>query len=389
MKNGCIIDIIFLNIEIYPEHGDYNRRQGNVIDRNQKLEEGVLGIHHITSIARNPQRNIDFYSGLMGLRLVKLTVNFDDPTTYHLYYGDSLGRPGTILTFFPWAEAPTGYRGTGQVTAISFLIPSGSMTYWIDRLKSNGISFVGPSKRFSDEFVSFHDPDGLMLELISPSYSHDSQGQREQQQQQLLQQTDNDIWKESPISKEHAIRGFHSATLSEEGYERTASLLADTMGFKLVAKDNKEDRFRFGIVEKNNSNQEGDNGSMESSTSLGSFVDIVCQPEISRGYIGIGTVHHIAWRAANDRHQLDLRKRIVEEAKLNPTPVIDRTYFHSVYFREPGGVLFEIATDPPGFAVDERPEDLGKHLKLPQWLEPVRGKLEQLLPPVKTAPERQ
>jgi glyoxalase family protein len=358
-----------------------------VIENNQKSKEGVLGIHHITAIARNPQRNIDFYSGLMGLRLVKLTVNFDDPTTYHLYYGNSLGHPGTILTFFPWSEAPTGYRGTGQVTAISFLIPSGSMTYWIDRLKSNGISFVGPSKRFSDEFVSFHDPDGLMLELISPSYSPDSQGQREQQQQ--LQQTDNDIWKESPIGKEYAIRGFHSATLSEEGYERTASLLADTMGFKLVAKDNKEDRFRFGIVEKNNNSQEGYRGSTESSTSIGSFVDIVCQPEISRGYIGIGTVHHIAWRAANDRHQINLRKRIVEEAKLNPTPVIDRTYFHSVYFREPGGILFEIATDPPGFAVDERPEDLGKHLKLPQWLEPVRGKLEQLLPPVKTAPERQ
>jgi glyoxalase family protein len=365
-----------------------------VIERNQKSKEGVLGIHHITAIARNPQRNIDFYSGLMGLRLVKLTVNFDDPTTYHLYYGNSLGRPGTILTFFPWSEAPTGYRGTGQVTAISFLIPSGSMTYWIDRLKSNGISFVGPSKRFSDEFVSFHDPDGLMLELISPSYSHDSQGQREEQQQQLLQQqTDNGIWKESPISKEHAIRGFHSATLSEEGYERTASLLADTMGFKLVAKDTKEDRFRFEIVEKNknnnNNNQEGYSGSTESSTSIGSFVDIVCQPEISRGYIGIGTVHHIAWRATDDRHQIDLRKRIVKEAKLNPTPVIDRTYFHSVYFREPGGILFEIATDPPGFAVDEKPEDLGKHLKLPPWLEPVRGKLEQLLPPVKTSPERQ
>ncbi|HJU95185.1 MAG TPA: ring-cleaving dioxygenase [Nitrososphaera sp.] len=354
-----------------------------MIEHNQKSEEeGVLGIHHITAIARNPQRNIDFYSGLMGLRLVKLTVNFDDPTTYHLYYGNSLGRPGTILTFFPWSEAPTGYRGTGQVTAISFLIPSGSMTYWIDRLKSNGISFVGPSKRFSDEFVSFHDPDGLTLELISPS-SNDSQGQL------LLRQTDNDIWKESPISKEHAIRGFHSATLSEEGYEHTASLLTDTMGFKLVAKDNKEDRFRFRIVEKNNNNQRGDSGSTESSQSLGSFVDVVCQPEISRGYIGIGTVHHIAWRAANDRHQIDLRKRIVEEAKLNPTPVIDRTYFHSVYFREPGGILFEIATDPPGFAIDERPEDLGKHLKLPEWLEPVRGKLEQLLPPVKTSPERQ
>jgi glyoxalase family protein len=354
----------------------------------QKSEEGVLGIHHITAIARNPQRNIDFYSGLMGLRLVKLTVNFDDPTTYHLYYGNSLGRPGTILTFFPWSEAPTGYRGTGQVTAISFLIPSNSMTYWIDRLKSNSISFVGPSKRFSDEFVSFHDPDGLMLELISPS-SNDSKGQLEQQL--LLQQTDNDIWKESTISKEHAIRGFHSATLSEEGYERTASLLTDTMGFKLIAKDNKEDRFRFGIVEKNknNNNQEGDTGSTESSQSIGSFVDIACQPEISRGYIGIGTVHHIAWRAANDKHQIDLRKRIIEEAKLNPTPVIDRTYFHSVYFREPGGILFEIATDPPGFAIDERPEDLGKHLKLPQWLEPVRGKLEQLLPPVKTSQERQ
>jgi glyoxalase family protein len=353
-----------------------------VIESKQKSEEGVLGIHHITAIARNPQRNIDFYSGLIGLRLVKLTVNFDDPTTYHLYYGNSLGRPGTILTFFPWSEAPTGYRGTGQVTAISFLIPSNSMTYWIDRLKSNGISFVGPSKRFSDEFVSFHDPDGLMLELISPS-SNDPQGQ------QLLQQTDNDIWKESPISKEHAIRGFHSATLSEEGYERTASLLTDTMGFKLLAKDNKEDRFRFGILEKNNNNHEANSGSTESSKSIGSFVDIVCQPEISRGYIGIGTVHHIAWRAANDRHQIDLRKRIVEEAKLNPTPVIDRTYFHSVYFREPGGILFEIATDPPGFAIDERPEDLGKHLKLPQWLEPVRGKLEQLLPPVKSASERQ
>jgi glyoxalase family protein len=358
----------------------------NMVKSNQKSEQGVLGIHHITAIARNPQRNIDFYSGLMGLRLVKLTVNFDDPTTYHLYYGNSLGHPGTILTFFPWSEAPIGYRGTGQVTAISFLIPHGSMTYWVDRLKSNGISFVGPSKRFSDEFVSFHDPDGLMLELISPS-SNDSQGQR--RQQQLLQQTDNNIWKESPISKEYAIRGFHSATLSEEGYERTASLLADTMGFKLVAKDNKEDRFRFRIVEKNNSNQEGGSGSTESSPSIGSFVDIVCQPEISRGYIGIGTVHHIAWRAANDRHQIDLRKRIIEEAKLNPTPVIDRIYFHSVYFREPGGILFEIATDPPGFAIDEKPEDLGKQLKLPQWLEPMRGKLEQLLPPVKTSLERQ
>ena len=258
------------------------------------------------------------------------------------------------------------------------------MTYWIDRLKNNDISFVGPSERFGDEFVSFHDPDGLMLELISPSPSTDSQ------EQLRLQQTDNNVWKESPISKEHAIRGFHSATLSEEGYERTASLLADTLGFELIAKDNKEDRFRFGIAGKNVSNQNGDGSRTESSFSIGSFVDIVCQPEISRGYVGIGTVHHIAWRAANDKHQLDLRRRIVEQAKLNPTPVIDRTYFHSIYFREPGGILFEIATDPPGFAIDERPEDLGKQLKLPQWLEPARAKLEHLLPPLKTtSQERQ
>jgi len=356
-----------------------------VVESNQKLEQGVLGIHHITAIARNPQRNFDFYSGLLGLRLVKLTVNFDDPTTYHLYYGNSLGHPGTILTFFPWSEAPTGHRGTGQVTAISFLIPGGSMTYWIDRLKSNGISFVGPSDRFGDEFVSFHDPDGLMLELISPS-SIDSQTQLH------IQQSDNNAWKESPISKEYAIKGFHSATLSEEGYEHTASLLADTLGLKLIAQDNKEDRFRFGIIKKNNSSQDGDASTTQSSSptsSIGSFVDIVCQPEISRGYVGIGTVHHIAWRAANDKHQLDLRKKIVKESKLNPTPVIDRTYFHSVYFREPGGILFEIATDPPGFAIDERPEDLGKELKLPQWLESVRAKLEQLLPPIKTSQDRQ
>ena len=355
-----------------------------MVESNQKSEQGVLGIHHITAIARNPQRNVDFYSGLMGLRLVKLTVNFDDPTTYHLYYGNSLGRPGTILTFFPWSEAPTGYRGTGQVSTISFLIPSGSMTYWIDRLKSNDISFVGPSERFGDEFISFHDPDGLMLELISSS-SDDSQ----EQLLQLEQKTDNNTWKENPISKEYAIRGFHSATLSEEGYERTASLMADTLGFELIAKDNKEDRFRFGIIKKNNSNQEEDidttQTSSSSSSSIGSFVDIVCQPEISRGYVGIGTVHHIAWRASNDKHQLDLRKRIVEQAKLNPTPVLDRTYFRSIYFREPGGILFEIATDPPGFAIDEREEDLGKQLKLPQWLEPVRAKLEQLLPPIKTS----
>jgi glyoxalase family protein len=318
---------------------------------------GISGIHHITAIARNPQRNIDFYASLLGLRLVKLTVNFDDPTTYHLYYGDSLGRPGTILTFFPWSEAPRGYRGTGQVTAISFLVSSGSIDYWTDKLKRNSISFVGPSKRFGEEFISFRDPDGLILELVSPSNAS--------------KQDDADIWKEGPVESQHAIRGFHSATLSEEGYERTALLLTDIMGCKLVAQDNKEGRFRFQAINKD-----------KKSTTIGSTIDILCQPDTSRGYVGIGTVHHIAWRAADDRHQLDLRKLIISKARLNPTPVIDRTYFHSVYFREPGGILFEIATDPPGFTIDEKPEDLGKGLRLPEWFEPMRGRLEQVLPPL-------
>ena len=327
---------------------------------NSAKKLGVLGIHHITAVARNPQRNIDFYSGILGLRLVKLTVNFDDPTTYHLYYGDSVGHPGTILTFFPWSEAPRGYRGTGQVTAVSFQIPKDSLDYWTDRLKRNGISYVGPSKRFDDEFVSFNDPDGLMLELVSsPSYSGAA--------------GEEHVWQESPVEQTYAIRGFHSATLSEEGYERTAELMTGILGYKLVAEDYKESRFRF----------EAANNKVDGSLpKIGTTVDILCQPDTSRGYVGIGTVHHIAWRAADDRHQLDLRKQVTDKARLNPTPVVDRTYFRSVYFREPGGILFEIATDPPGFTLDEKPEDLGKQLKLPEWFEPIRAKLEQALPRV-------
>jgi glyoxalase family protein len=320
---------------------------------------GVFGIHHITAVAKNPQRNIDIYVGLLGLRLVKLTVNFDDPTTYHLYYGDSVGHPGTILTFFPWSDAPRGHRGTGQVTAVSFLVPVGSINYWTERLKRAHISFVGPSKRFGDEFISFHDPDGLVLELVSPSDNREEFSE------------DTSVWKESPVDLKYAIRGFHSATLSEEGYERTASLLTNILKCKLITKNDKESRFRFQVVEKH-----------DRTPTIGSTIDILCQPDTSRGYVGIGTVHHIAWRAADDGHQLDLRERIIDDANLDPTPVIDRIYFHSVYFREAGGILFEIATDPPGFTTDEKPEDLGKQLKLPEWLEPMRGRLEQVLPPL-------
>jgi glyoxalase family protein len=334
--------------------------------------KGVRGIHHITAIARNPQRNVDFYSGMLGLRLVKRTVNFDDPVTYHLYYGDSLGHPGTILTFFPWSDAPHGYRGTGQVTAVSFEIPRRSLDYWTDRLRQNKIEFEGPSKRFDDEILTLNDPDGLMIELVSQSGKTI-----------LEPEADDFIWKEGPVSPKYAIRGFHSATLTLEGYEHTAELLTGTLGFKLIDQNNKEGRFRFQIPSSNKKSSDTSTD-ISSNISVGSIVDILCQPDISAGYVGIGTVHHIAWRAHDDKHQIDLRNKILKDDGLNPTPVIDRMYFHSVYFREPGGILFEIATDPPGFAIDQKPEDLGKRLMLPEWLESMRGQLEKVLPPIKS-----
>lgn len=347
----------------------------------QKSAAGVLGIHHITAITKNAQRNIDFYSGFLGLRPVKITVNFDDPTSYHLYYGDYMGHPGTLLTFFVWPDLHTGYRGTGQVTTVAFLIPPNAIEYWTDRLGRNDISSVGPSTRFdgTEQFIAFHDPDGMMLELIAPSatssffssYTHS----KEIHEDDTISTINYDnVWKEGPVDPQYAIRGFHSAAIIEEGYERTATLLTDTMKFRLVAKDEREGRFRFTAI--------GNRKLGAVPAAIGAIVDIVCQPDIARGVVGTGSVHHIAWRASDDSHQLDLRKRIIRQAHLDPTPVIDRKYFHSVYFREPGGVLFEIATDPPGMTVDEKSEELGTKLTLPEWYEPLRSKLEHVLPPV-------
>ena len=312
----------------------------------------VLGIHHITAICSNPQKNIDFYTKLLGLRLVKLTVNFDDPTTYHLYYGDEIGHPGTILTFFPWSDAPKGYRGTGQAITTSFLIPPNSIDFWKDRLKNNDICFEGPTKRFDDEeqVIKLYDPDGLELELVA----HHS-----------AKENDERFWKDGPISYENGIRGFYSVSLSEEGYERTSEILNE-LGYKMIA--NEGNRFRF----------KPENSKSTPGTKI---LDVLCLPYTPYGRIGVGTVHHIAFRTQSDETQISIRKNIVKIG-LNPTPVIDRTYFHSVYFREPGGVLFEIATDPPGFTIDQKVEDLGEKLMLPQWLEPVRERLEKVLPKI-------
>ena len=330
---------------------------------NDITSKGVFGIHHVTAITSNPQRNIDFYTGELGLRLVKLTVNQDDPTAYHLYYGDELGRPGTILTFFHWPNIPRGRRGTSQVIAIAFLIPENSINYWIDRFKSKQIEFRGPSTRFDDEqVITLYDHDGLELELVA----HKSAEER----------TVN-IWKGGPIPVEDAIRGFYSVTLSEEGYERTASVLTDELGFIPTRQDGSRFRYELSTTASPAASIDREGGGVGGAN----IIDVLCLPYTQQAIIGIGSVHHVAFRTPTDEQQLILRRNIVK-ARLNATPVIDRFYFHSVYFREPGGILFEIATNPPGFTVDEKLDALGTHLVLPPWLEPMRSDLERILPPV-------
>jgi catechol 2,3-dioxygenase-like lactoylglutathione lyase family enzyme len=275
---------------------------------------------------------------------VKVTVNFDDPTTYHLYYGDGQGHPGTIMTFFPWPGAFEGRIGTGQLTVTSFAVPEKSLPYWRDHLHKRGVEFDETISDFGEEMLFLRDPDGLQLELISSSSANPDR-----------------IWERGPVPAENAVRGFHHVTLSENGYELTASLLTETLGFKEIAK--KGNRFRYAV---------GEGGPS-------TIVDLICAPEGRPGRVAVGTVHHVAWRTATNEEQVRWRHALTK-LEYNVTPIIDRQYFHSIYFREPGGVLFEIATDPPGFATDETVDHLGTSLKLPPWLEQARPELERLLP---------
>jgi glyoxalase family protein len=310
----------------------------------ETMNERISGIHHITAIASDPQRNLDFYSSVLGLRLIKLTVNFDDPGTYHFYFADGLGRPGTVLTFFPWPGARRGRWGNGQAAATSFSIPVGAIGYWRERLQHHGVSVGETRKRFEEEALVFVDPDGLQLELVA----HDEAKAQS-------------FWKMGPVPAAYALRGFHSVTLWEQNHEQTADLLTGTLGFHLVAEEGR--RYRFAA------DTEGP----------GRLVDVMHQPQENGGWGGAGTVHHVAWRATNDAEQLEWQQKIADRG-LRVTPVMDRQYFHSIYFREPGGVLFEIATDPPGFTLDETPEQLGQQLRLPPWLEPRRTEIEEMLP---------
>lgn len=307
------------------------------------MESSVLGIHHVTAITADAQANIDFYAGALGLRLVKVTVNFDDPASYHLYYGDELGHPGSIMTFFAWPGAAPGRIGPPQVGVTSFSVPAGSLEYWSQRLDSLGTLACEPTERFGEMVLPFADPDGLELELVG------------------VLDDPRPPWANSPVPARHAIRGFYGVTLAEEGYQRTAALLTGRLGFSPV-KD-QDARFRY---------QVGAGGP-------GAIVDLLCIPDSPPGRMGSGTVHHVAWQTPDDARQAAWRDRLAA-AGLNVTPVRDRVYFRSIYFREPGGVLFEIATDSPGFTVDETPEQLGSHLRLPPWLERARQQISRALP---------
>lgn len=309
----------------------------------------LTGIHHVTAIAGDPQQNVDFYAGTLGLRLVKRTVNFDDPGTYHLYFGDEAGHPGTILTFFPWPGAPRGHRGGGQATAVSFSVPHDSLAFWEERLKTREIPFAAVESPFDQSVLEFSDPDGLALELVADSRKDLGRP-----------------WAAASVPVAHAIRGFHSVALLEHVHTGTERLLTEVMGFQFARMVGHRRRYTAG-------------------DGLAASVDIVSAPDAPPGRVAVGTVHHVAWRVGSDDAQQAWRRRLLE-AGVTVTPVRDRQYFRSIYYHEPGGVLFEIATDPPGFTIDEPPEALGSALRLPPWLEPRRKALEARLPPLHLAP---
>lgn len=317
--------------------------------------EPIQGLHHVTAVTRYAQQNVDFYRNVLGQRMVKRTVNFDVPDTYHFYFADQVGTPGSVLTFFVWPNMKRGRRGTGEAMALAYNIPANSISFWQSYLKDRGVELLPAEKRFGMDVLPFEDPDGMRVELVasgtSPAIHH---------------------WEEGPIPQDHALSGFQSVTLWLDELESTAELLTNVMGYTFSEQEGPRYRFTGG------------------SGLLGTTLDILHQPSQPEGrpveaVFGGGSIHHIAFRVPNDETQLEYQSA-VRAVGLEVTPVIDRQYFHSIYYREPGGVLFEIATEPPGFAVDESVEALGETLQLPPWFEPNRMAIEQDLPPVKVQP---
>ena len=311
----------------------------------------ILGVHHVTSLAGDPGRNVAFFTEVLGLRLVKKTVNFDDPYTYHLYYGDSMGHPGTIITFFPYTTGQRGTPGAGQVTTTSFRIPGESVDYWIERFDEHDVTYESPHERFGETVIPFEDPDGLAYELVAVEKGK-------------IEGCDGlDPWDEH-VPAEFASRGFHGVTMKVADPRPTGEVL-ERMGYDQTT--NTDGRHRYEI---------GESGP-------GTVVDLHVDSD-GRGRMGVGCVHHVAFRTSDDNTQIEWQ-RALRDLGLQVTEVKDRQYFRSIYFREPGGVLFEIATDPPGFTRDEDRESPGQNLTLPPWLEADRSAIEQALPDIGSA----
>ena len=311
------------------------------------MEQKILGLHHITAIAGNAQRNHDFYTNVLGLRFVKKTVNFDDPGTYHFYYGNADAQPGSILTFFHWENSGKGQNGTGMATDIGYSVPGGSLDFWAERFKELNVNVGEKGERFGELYLSFTDPYGLNISLIVPKY-----------------EDTRNAWETENIKKENATKGFHSSTLTLRSIDATAKILTDIFGYTLQSQEG--NRYRF----------------ITDAVTEAAVIDLLEEPNGNRGVNAGGTNHHVAFRVKDQAMQMEFRERILEK-NLNITPQIDRDYFYSLYFREPGGVLFEIATDNPGFDVDEPFEKLGSGLMLPKQYESRRADIERILPVIK------
>ena len=308
----------------------------------------VGGIHHVTAIAGDAQENVDFYAGVLGLRMVKRSVNQDDPGTYHLFYADAAGQPGTDITFFPWPGMGPGRQGTGLVNEVAFAVPPGSLAAWRDRLQRMGVATRETAPRFGEPALLTNDPHGLPLALVETPRARERPFA---------------AWRRSPVPEEQQVRGIHAVRVIEQDAGPTAQLATRVMGMRHLGHDGGWDRF-------------------EGRDPWSGHLDLRTGPELPRGAWGVGTVHHVAWRVRDDAEEAELQRAVLASG-IRPTPVIDRFWFKSVYFREPGGVLFELATDGPGFGVDEPMETLGEHLVLPPWLEPQRAAIEAALPPLR------
>ena len=303
------------------------------------------GIHHVTAIAGPASRNVRFYTRTLGLRLVKQTVNFDDPGTWHLYYGDEAGAPGTILTFFPWEHVAPGRLGVGETQETVFRVPEGAIGFWTHRFLAQGVAHEALEKRFGETVLAFRDPDGMRLALVAVPGAEREPG-----------------FASGDVPAEHAIRGFHSVSLLVEDAAPTGAVLADVLGFAEAAREDTTVRYRT------------------SAGGVGGTVDLRAVGGFLKARPGGGSVHHVAFRAADDAAQAAMVERLRRDHRIGATEQKDRNYFRSVYFREPGGVLFEIATDAPGFAADEPAEALGTRLKLPAFLEGQRDRIAAVLP---------